>query len=275
METSVQKKLQQLKEEIARYPSALIAFSGGVDSTFLARIAKEVLGDTLLLVTAYSSTYPEEEREESLVLAENMGIRQLQIESEETDIDGFSDNPPDRCYYCKRELFQRLVDVAKQEGMAVVFDGTNADDTQDYRPGRRALKELGIVSPLMKAGMTKEDIRECSREYRLATAEKPAYACLASRFPYGEKITPEKLLRVGAAERAVRDLGFRLFRIRSHGNLARVEFAPDELEQGWRERDRILEICRKNGFTYTAIDLKGYRTGAMNETLDEDTLKKA
>lgn len=269
---SLQKKLKQLQKEIAQYPSAVIAFSGGVDSTFLACIAKEVLGDKLLLVTACSSTYPEEERKEAQELAENLGIRRMQIKSNEMEIAGFSDNPPERCYYCKRELFQRLLDVARQEKMAVVFDGTNADDAQDYRPGRRALAELGIASPLMNAGMTKEDIRMYSREYGLATAEKPAYACLASRFPYGEKITPEKLLRVGATESAVRKLGFKQFRIRSHGNLARVELAPDELERGWLQRKEIRDICRKNGFTYAALDLEGYRTGAMNESLDKDTL---
>jgi len=261
-------KLSVLKDTIGKRQSAVIAFSGGVDSTFLARVASEVLGDKLLLVTACSSAYPAAEREEARRLAEAMGIEQLTIVSEETDITEFVENPPDRCYYCKRELFRRIKEIAAERGYEAVFDGSNADDVaNDYRPGRRALEELGIVSPLKEAGLTKEEIRQLSRDMRLPTADKPAHACLASRFPYGERITPEKLGRVGRAEQALRAMGFSQFRVRSHGDCARVELVPAELEKGWRERDAITGACKKAGFTFVALDTQGYRMGAMNEVL--------
>lgn len=262
-------KLKTLKNIIGQYSSAAIAFSGGVDSTFLAAVAKEVLGDRILLVTATSSTYPFYEMDESKVLAKEFNLKQKVIVSEEIDIPGFSDNPPDRCYYCKSELFGLIKHIAEQEDYEVVFDGSNADDLDDFRPGRKAIKELGVKSPLCEAGLTKDDIRKYSKEMGLATADKPSYACLASRFPYGEQITKEKLDRVGKAEFEIRKLGFHQFRVRSHGDLARVEFAPDEMEYGWQKREQLLAICKDSGYTYVSIDLQGYRTGAMNEVLSE------
>jgi uncharacterized protein len=262
-------KLSKLKKRIGGFKSAVIAFSGGVDSTFLARVSKDVLGVHALLVTATSSTYPYYELEEAKRLAEMLGMKQRVIVSEEIDIPGFSDNPPDRCYYCKNELFSLIRHIAEQEGFEAVFDGSNADDLKDYRPGLKALRELGVVSPLCEAGLTKPEIRQLSGQMGLPTADKPTFACLASRFPYGERITREKLQRVGTVEKALRDLGFTQFRIRSHGDLARIELTGREMEKGWQSRQTISDLCHEAGFVYVAIDLDGYRTGAMNEVLAE------
>jgi uncharacterized protein len=264
----MQTKLEHLKSIIGRYPSALIAFSGGVDSTFLASVAAEVLNKKVLLITASSSTYPISEQEEATKLAEQMGIPHRVIVSEETEIKGFADNTPHRCYYCKQELFSKLTTLAMQEGFAVVFDGSNADDLNDYRPGRKAVCDLGVVSPLCEAGLTKAEVRELSRERGLSTADKPSYACLASRFPYGENITREKLERVGRAEEEIKKIGFMQFRVRSHLDLARIEVTPAEIEKAWQMRAAIGDACKMAGFTFVAIDVQGYRTGAMNEALN-------
>lgn len=260
-------KLRQLREIIGSVESAIIAFSGGVDSTFLAKIAGEVLANKVLLITATSSTYPQRELEESVQLAKLMNMAHRVITSEELEIEGFSDNPPDRCYYCKSELFSKMVKIASDENYQVVFDGSNIDDLSDYRPGRRALKDLGIRSPLCEAGLKKDEIRKYSEQIGLQTASKPTFACLASRFPYGEKITREKLDRVGTAEDALFTMGFRQFRIRSHGDLARIEIASEEMEKAWGLKNELNTICKDAGFTYVALDLRGYRTGAMNEVL--------
>lgn len=259
-------KYQKLQEILGKYPSAIVAFSGGVDSTFLAKAASGTI-KKLLLVTAASSTYPKSELDESRKLAQIIGAEQRIIVSEELDIDGFAENPPDRCYYCKHELFSKIVAIAAREGYQVVLDGSNMDDLSDYRPGRRALSELGIVSPLVEAGLSKPEIRQISLELGLPTASKPAFACLASRFPYGESITKSKLDRVGSAEEEIRKAGFRMLRVRSHDNLARIEVGPDEMERAWTQRQMLGEICKKAGFVYVALDIFGYRTGAMNEAL--------
>jgi len=262
-------KLSGLKQRIGGFRSAVIAFSGGVDSTFLARVSREVLGDHALLVTATSSTYPYYELEEAKRLAEVLGMKQRVIVSEEIDIPGFSENPPDRCYYCKNELFSLIRHIAEQEGIEAVFDGSNADDLKDYRPGMRALREQGVLSPLCETGLTKQEIRQLSAQMGLPTADKPTFACLASRFPYGERITKQKLERVDMVEKGLRDLGFKQFRVRSHGDLARIELTEQEMQKGWDARQIISELCHKAGFVYVAIDLDGYRTGAMNEVLVE------
>lgn len=263
----MEEKLNILKNRLKEYKSSVIAFSGGVDSTFLARIAKDVYGDNLLLITATSSTYPFYELDEAKSLAELLGIKHRIIVSEEIDIPGYADNPPDRCYYCKNELFGKIKYIAQKEGFEIVFDGSNADDIKDFRPGMKAKKEKGVISPLAEIGFTKNDIRHFSAELNLPTATKQSYACLASRFPYGEKITKEKLNRVGGAEFEIRKLGFTQFRIRSHENLARFEFIPSEMDKAWGIRSQLTEICKKYGFTYITIDLTGYRTGSMNEVL--------
>jgi uncharacterized protein len=272
---STREAFERLRTAIGAYQSAVVAFSGGVDSTFLARVCSDVLGaEHVLLITATSSTYPFFELEEAKELAVSLGIPHRIIVSEETDIPGFADNPPDRCYYCKGELFKLIKAIAAEDRFEVVFDGSNLDDTKDHRPGRKALTEQGIRSPLCDAGLTKDMIRALSREMGLPTADKPSYACLASRFPYGEKITPQKLDRVGKAELAIRALSLGQFRVRSHGDLARVELAPERMDDGWAKRAAIESICREAGFTFVAIDTRGYRTGAMNEALSAEQLKK-
>jgi len=265
----MEEKIENLKARLNVYKSAVIAFSGGVDSTFLSRISKDVYGNNLLLITATSSTYPFYELEEAKSLALMLGIKHRVIVSEEIDIPGYVDNPPDRCYYCKSELFGKVKYIAQKEGFEVVFDGSNADDLKDFRPGMKAKQEKGVISPLADSGFTKSEIRHFSAELNLPTATKQSYACLASRFPYGEKITKVKLDRLAVAEFEVRKLGFTQFRIRSHDNLARFEFIPSEMDKAWGLRSQLTEFCKKSGFTYITIDLTGYRTGSMNEVLSE------
>ena len=266
-------KRKILKERLRKFKSAVIAFSGGVDSTFLASVAKDVYGENLLLITASSSTYPFYELDEAKSLAIMLGIKHRVIVSEETEIPGYSDNPPDRCYYCKGELFGKINHIAKNEGYEVVFDGSNADDLGDFRPGMKAKQERGVISPLAECGFTKKDIRYYSELEKLPTAQKQSYACLASRFPYGEKITVQKLDRLAIAEFEFRKYGFTQFRIRSHENLARLEFTTDEMNKAWEIRDKLFDVCKRAGFNYVAIDLVGYRTGSMNEALS-DAVKK-
>lgn len=270
----MEEKLKQLNDILLKYKSAVIAFSGGVDSTLLARVAADVYGDKLLLVTATSSTYPFYELEEAKSLAVLLGIKHSIIVSEEIDIPGYSDNPPDRCYYCKSELFGKIKYIADNEGYEAVFDGSNADDMKDFRPGMKAKHEKGAISPLAEAGFTKAEIRILSAKLELPTAGKQSYACLASRFPYGEKITIPKLDRLAAAEFEVRNLGFTQFRIRSHENLARFEFIEREMDKAWNLKDKLSEICKRSGFSYITIDLSGYRTGSMNEVLSESVMEK-
>jgi uncharacterized protein len=269
MKYAMDEKLDRLITCLKVYKSAVIAFSGGVDSTFLARIARDVYGDNLLLITATSSTYPFYELEEAKTLAELLKIKHRIIVSEEIDIPGYADNPPDRCYYCKSELFGKIKYIAEEDRYQVVFDGSNADDLKDFRPGMKAKQEKGIISPLAESGFTKVDIRYFSEKYDLPTAKKQSYACLASRFPYGEKITKIKLDRLATAEFQVRKEGFSQFRIRSHENLARLEFIPPEMDRAWEIRDKLTEICKNSGFTFVTIDLNGYRTGSMNEVLSD------
>ena len=247
----------------------MIAFSGGVDSTFLAAIARQELGDRAIAVTALSPTYPQHEQKEAGELASQLGIRHETVESNELEIPGFADNPVNRCYFCKSELFSILKQVAQRHGIKAVADGTNADDLSDYRPGRQAAKEHGIVSPLLAAGLTKAEIRALSRKMKLPTAEKPAFACLASRFPYGTKITGEKLAAIDRVESRLRKLGFRQFRVRHHGNVARIEVEPKDIPTLALAdvRAQVIHEAKEAGFTYVALDLEGYRTGSMNEVL--------
>ncbi len=262
-------KLEQLKTNLASLSGVVVAFSGGVDSTFLLKVAYDVLGDRAVAVTARSSTYPEREYREATAFVEQLGVRQITIISEELKIEGFSKNPANRCYYCKKELFLKILEIAKELGISSIADGSNIDDTGDYRPGMLALQELGILSPLKAAGMIKEDIRILSREMNLPTWDKPAFACLASRFPYGQEITREKLSMIDQAEQFLLDHGFRQVRVRCHGDVARIEVPAEdrvhlldlELAQS------VYAAFKKIGFSYVSLDLSGYRMGSMNETL--------
>jgi uncharacterized protein len=222
-------KLKKLRDHLGSLGSACLAYSGGVDSTFLAAVAAEVLGRKFLAVTAVSETYPESERREAGRLARRLGFRHRFIKTSELGIPGFSANPPDRCYHCKRELFGKLVGLARRGGFAALLDGQNADDIADYRPGARAAAELGVLSPLKAAGLAKREIRELSREMGLPTWKKPAQACLASRVPYGQAITVGKLRRIAAAEEFLRGLGLGQLRVRDHDRLARIEVPPADV----------------------------------------------
>ncbi len=266
----IEDKLSKLKEHLKQLESVAVAYSGGVDSTFLLKIAHEVLGDNVIAVTARSSTYPEREFREASDFVQEAGIRHIVITSEELDIAGFSDNPTNRCYYCKRELLAKVIAVAQSNNIRHVVEGSNVDDLGDFRPGRKAIRELGVASPLKEAGFGKEDIRILSKKMNLPTWDKPAFACLASRFPYGQKITGDKLHVVDQAEQFLLDLGFRQVRVRHHGDVARIEVAATERDKFFDTEimDRIYEKFRQLGFMYTTLDLRGYRTGSMNEVID-------
>jgi uncharacterized protein len=253
--------------------SAVIAFSGGVDSAFLLHAAKEALGDRVLAITATSPTYPGSEREEASRLALLWGVAHRLVESNELEIPGFSGNPPDRCYHCKKELFGILAGIAREEGYAAVCDGSNADDVHDFRPGRKAAKELAVRSPLLENGLRKPAIRRLSRHFGLPTADRGSFACLSSRFPYGTRIDEEALRRVEACEEVLRGFGFRQFRVRVHDAVARIEVGPDEIPRLFEPEitDAVHARFRENGFLYVSVDLKGYRTGSMNEGLPATT----
>jgi uncharacterized protein len=260
-------KYDALLARLCELESVLVAYSGGVDSTLLAFVAHAELGDKCAAVLASSETYPADEIVSARTLANQLGFRLLEVETDELADPRFSANNPDRCYHCKNELFGLLARVADVQGLEWVADGSNSDDLGDHRPGRRAATELGVVSPLAEAGMTKSDIRELAHELGLPNWDKPSMACLASRFPYYEPITDAALSKVASAESALRALGVGQFRVRAHGSVARIEIAPDEIDAAWTKRHEISEAVRDAGFAYAAVDLEGYRTGSMNEVL--------
>lgn len=264
--------LKELKKILRGLGSAVVAFSGGVDSSFLLSVAAETLGDKVAAVTAVSPTYLEEELKEARSFAAALGVRHEVVESNELEIPGFAENPPDRCYYCKRELFGKCREAADRLGLAHVLDATNLDDLADFRPGRKAAEELSVRRPLLEAGLTKAQIRRLSRARGLPTWDKPALACLSSRFPYGTRITEERIGRVARAERVLRDLGFREVRVRYHGEVARVEVGETEIPRFLDPAFRRLvhDQLRAAGFFYVALDLLGYRTGSLNEPFTDE-----
>jgi len=269
----IETKRQQLDSILSDMGSVAIGYSGGIDSTLLIRVATEILRDRALAVIGRSETYPSREFEEAVDLARKFGARYRIVATEETDDLKFSENPPNRCYFCKTELFGKLHGIAAEEGIAWVADGTIVDDMQDFRPGMRAKEEQKIRSPLLEAGFTKEDVRTLARELGIATWDKPSFACLASRFPYGHGITKEQLRIVDEAESYLRDLGFRQFRFRHHDDrTARLEFGPMEFQRLFEAdlRSSLLATFTSLGYVYVTLDLKGYRTGSMNEVLSEE-----
>jgi uncharacterized protein len=265
-------KEAKLEELLKGMAPAVIAFSGGVDSSYLAYKAYEVLGDQALAVMAESASVPSHQYQMADRIIKQVGIPFRKIRSHELELEEYKANPANRCYYCKNELFNRLGTIAEEYQSATILDGFNADDLGDFRPGRKAGEEHRVRSPLMEAGLTKADIRELSRRAHLPTADLPASACLASRFPYGVTITEEKLRMVDKGEEFLREAGFRVFRVRHHDNLVRLEFGPDDLKRALDSTvARTLALrFKKLGYTFITLDLEGYRTGSANEVLDPE-----
>ena len=272
MRQELSDKYSNLCAALSREKKLAVAFSAGVDSTLLLKAAVNTLGnENVLAVTALSASFPEREADEADVFTRGIGVSRITVEVDQLSIPGFRENPANRCYLCKKVLFTQMIETAREKGFTVMAEGSNVDDLSDYRPGLKAIEELGVMSPLREAGLTKAEIRELSSELGLPTWNKPSFACLATRFVYGETISDEKLRRVELGERLLQDLGFKQFRVRIHGEegrLARIEVLPGDFEKLLEKRQEITGEFQKAGFDYTAMDLEGYRTGSMNEVLN-------
>lgn len=270
MDKALLDKYDRLKDYLASFGSVAVAFSSGVDSTFLLYAAKEALGDHAIAVTASSCSFPERELKEAKEYCQKMGIRHFVIKSEELEIEGFSHNPKNRCYLCKHELFEKIGALAKEQGINEIAEGSNLDDNGDYRPGLQAVAELGVKSPLRHIGFTKQEIRELSQYLNIPTWNKQSFACLSSRFPYGDLINEKKLKMVDRAEQLLLDMGFHQLRVRIHGDVARIELLPEEFPKFMEEKTRlsVYKKFKEYGFSYVTLDVLGYRMGSMNETLD-------
>ena len=268
--TNTEEKLDHLKKTLRDMGTVLVAYSGGVDSAFLAVTAHEVLGKNSLAVFAASPVAPPMEKEEAEALAHNIGLRFKIIESSEMSNPDFVANPPERCYYCKRELFSELRPIAQAEGLKWIADGTNADDLSDFRPGRKASAEAGIRSPLLEAGLTKAEIRQLSHAQGLPTWDRPASPCLASRIPYGIPVTAETLNKIARGEQYLHSLGLRQLRLRHHGDIARIELDPEDMDKIIKPeiRQDIVKHLKALGYKYVTLDLTGYRIGSLNEVLN-------
>ena len=266
-------RFRRLKEIVRGTGGALVAFSAGVDSTLVLAISREVLGDRTAALTAHSASVPQAERVEARALAARLGARHLEVESREGEDPRYLENSPDRCYFCKSELYRLCEEAARELGLPVVLDGFNADDRRDHRPGHRAARENRVRSPLAEAGLTKDEVRAWSEAYGLPTWDKPQMACLASRIPYGTPVTRERLARIEAAEAGVRAAGLRQFRVRDHGDVGRVEVAAEEMETAFGRRKEIGEAVRRAGFALAALDLEPFRSGRMNEVAGIDIKK--
>ena len=266
--TEIYRKLSDLRKLLKSFGSAVIAFSGGVDSTFLLKVAHEELGEKAAAVTILSPLIPKKEAQDAENFCKKENVRQFVLELDPLKISGFKDNPENRCYICKKEIFNKIKNLASENGIFTVCEGSNADDTGDYRPGMQAIRELGIKSPLLECGLTKNEIRILSKEMDLPCWNKPSAACLASRFVYGEEITEKKLKMVEKAEDFLREKGFSQLRVRIHGeNMARIEVRPEDFRKILENKDEIAKYFRSLGFVYTTLDLTGFRSGSMNETI--------